>query len=175
MNNRNRKPNRLQNYDYSQEGYYFLTICTQNRMRYFGDINSGQMKLNRYGKIVRQCWLDLPNHYFNLSLDEWIIMPNHIHGILVIKNNKVGTNDGGVETGLKPVSTRRHGISEFIRGFKTFSSRRINETSPYELFRWQRSFYDHIIRDEESLDNIRMYIRNNPLKWALDTDNPDNF
>ena len=160
-----RKPNRLRDYDYSQDGYYFITICTRGRKEFFGDIREGKIDLNRFGETVNQCWYDLPRHYPNSSLDSFVIMPNHIHGIIVIDNDNV------VGNGLKPFPT--HGLSEIIRGFKTFSSRKINEKIEIDnKFQWQKSFYDHIIRGERSLDLIREYIQNNPLKWDLDRENP---
>ena len=160
-----RKPNRLRDYDYSQDGYYFITICTRGRKEFFGNIREGKLDLNRYGETVNQGWYDLPRHYPNGSLDSFVIMPNHVHGIIVIDNENV------VGNGLKPFPT--HGLSEIIRGFKTFSSRKINEEIEIDnKFQWQKSFYDHIIRDERSLDLIREYIQNNPLKWDLDRENP---
>ena len=161
---RNRKPNRLKNYDYSSSGYYFVTICTKNRQEYFGNIIDNKMILNKYGKIIENCYLDLTNHYSNCLLDEYIIMPNHIHAIIVIKN----TNQP-VGNGLKPFPTK-YSLSEIIRGFKTFSSRKIHELG-LNSFKWQKSFYDHIIRNEYSLFRIREYIRNNPINWEEDRNN----
>ena len=163
---RNRKKNRLEGFDYSQNGYYFVTICTKNRKEYFGQVRDGGMILNQCGEIVRRCWFDLPNHYKNCASDEWIIMPNHIHGIVIIDND--------VGTGFKPVPTY-HSLSEIIRGFKTFSSRRINEYNQCGDFQWQRSFYDHIIRNGSSLNQIREYIHNNPFEWESDRNNPKNL
>ncbi|MFA5346182.1 MAG: transposase [Candidatus Omnitrophota bacterium] len=171
-----RKPNRLKNYDYSQNGYYFVTICIHSRREWFGKINNGVMELNETGHIVLACWNDLPNHYRNIELDEFIVMPNHAHGIVVI---------GNVGNGLKPFPTdgiqiyademknpRYHGLPEIMRGFKTFSSRRVNETiKTGNKFHWQKSFYDHVIRDEMSLGRIREYIRNNPKQWDTDKEN----
>jgi REP element-mobilizing transposase RayT len=159
-----RKPNRLRDYDYSRDGYYFITICTGDRKEFFGDIREAKIDLNRYGEIVDQCWRDLPKHYPNCSLDSFVIMPNHVHGIIVIDNGNV------VGNGLKPFPTHR--LSEMIRGFKTFSSRKINEEIKISnKFRWQKSFYDHIIRNDKSLENLRQYIMYNPLKWELDIEN----
>ena len=159
-----RKPNRLRDYDYSRDGCYFITICTRGRKDFFGDIKEGKIDLNRYGEIVNQCWRDLVGHYPNSSLDSFVIMPNHVHGIIVIGNGDV------VGNGLKPFPTR--GLSEIIRGFKTFSSRKIKEEIKVDnKFQWQKSFYDHIIRDNKSLENLRQYIMYNPLKWELDIDN----
>jgi len=162
---RERKRIRLKSYDYSQDGYYFVTICAENRKEWFGKVEKGEMILNQYGKIANQCWDDLPNHYLNCSLDIFVIMPNHIHGIIVINN------DNTVGNGLKPFPT--HGLSEMIRGFKTFSSRKINEEIKNDnKFQWQKSFYDHVIRNETELYRIRDCIKNDPLEWDLDRENP---
>ena len=166
---------RLQSYDYSSQGAYFITVCTKNRECLFGEISDGLMNLNDFGEIVLNCWHDLPNHYANIILDVFVIMPNHVHGLIII-----------VETGFKPVCTKpvstmelanttvtaskpNHGLSEFVRAFKTFSSKRINairQTTGRQV--WQLRFYDHIIRDEPELNKIREYIINNPLNWDTD-------
>ncbi|MBI4651259.1 transposase [Candidatus Desantisbacteria bacterium] len=160
-----RKNQRLQNYDYSQNGYYFVTICIHDKKEWFGKIENEKTVLNEYGEIVFKCWIDLPEHYKNIKLDEFVIMPNHVHGIVVIDN----VGNGLVRNGLKPFPTNNHGLSEIIRGFKTFSSRRINEKISDDIkFQWQKSFYDHVVRDEKSLHDIRKYIQENPLKWGLD-------
>ena len=149
-----RKRNRLLNYDYSSNGDYFVTICV-NRMRHvFGQVSNARMHLNSYGKIVEHAWFSLPRHYPNCFLDESIIMPNHFHGIIHIENIKG--------------DTKQHGLSEFIRAFKSFSSRRINELNPELNFRWKRSFYDHISRDANDYLRIARYIENNPAKWERD-------
>jgi REP element-mobilizing transposase RayT len=169
---------RLQGYDYSKNGAYFITICTKNRICLFGeitvvetglrpvstdqtdqtiqnDILIPEMILSDAGKIISYCWFDLPNHYCNIILDAFIIMPNHIHGIIIIQNQN-GRN-------------QKHGISEFIRAFKSFSSRRINEiqkTANPGI--WQPRFHDHIIRSEGELNHIRLYIKNNIVNWLYD-------
>ena len=94
MNNRNRRPNRLKDYDYSQAGYYLVTICTQDRVNYFGEIEKGRMRLNHIGQIVTDCWRVIPEHFRNTALDEFVVMPNHIHGIIVIKGNNSLQGDG---------------------------------------------------------------------------------
>ena len=152
---------------------------------------------NRQTEIVTECWLDLPAHYTNCVLDKLIIMPNHVHGIIIIDNEIAETGlklnntivATGlkpdkvvvVETGLKPVSTagrvaKPYPLSEIIRGFKTFSTRRTNE---YQNTRgkplWQSRFYDHIIRNGEELKRIRQYIIENPLKWELEKNNHENL
>ena len=129
------------------------------------------MTLTDAGRIVGHCWNDLPNHYLNIELDEFVVMPNHVHGIIVLANDL----PGDVGAGLKPAPTggRRHGVPEIMRGFKTFSSRRINSvrgTSGIPV--WQRNYYEHVIRDERELYNTRQYILENPMKWQEDPENP---
>jgi putative transposase len=171
---------RLHGYDYSQNGMYFVTVCTNDRVYLFGRIDNRKMVLNRYGTIVVQCWNDLPNHYPNIILDEFVVMSNHIHGIIIIDNNL--NTSSKVETGLKPVSTEitqipditnghnppknhqnRHGLSEIVRALKTFSSRQINELRHTQGINiWQPGYYDHIIHSQNEYKRIKMYIRNNP-------------
>jgi len=125
--------------------------------------------LNDLGKIVDKCWDDLPNHYPHIELDTFVIMPNHIHGIIMLHDD--------VGAGLKPAPTRkRHGLPEIVRAFKTFSSRHINQirdTTGTPV--WQRNYYEHVIRDETSLNDIRQYIIDNPLRWENDEENPTNI
>ncbi|BCX13327.1 MAG: hypothetical protein KatS3mg067_2265 [Thermosynechococcus sp.] len=170
----NRRSIRLKGYDYSQAGAYFITICTKDRACLFGEVVDGEMRLNDFGQVVHGVWNNLPNHYAGVEMDAFVVMPNHVHGIVVI-----------VGAGLKPAPTTtaapttttaptQHGLPEIIRGFKTFSARRINELrSTPGVPVWQRNYYEHIIRNEESLHRIREYIANNPLKWQLDQENPD--
>ncbi|MBU3979223.1 transposase [Patescibacteria group bacterium] len=169
VNRRERKLNRLQKYDYSQNGYYFITVCAKGKIEYFGKIENGKMILNEYGKIVKQQWLWLAKQYNYVNLDEFIIMPNHLHGIIV-----VGT---GRDLSLRyemPDKPKIKSLSELMGAFKTTSSKLIHRNGLPE-FQWQRSFYDHIIHDEKSLEKIREYIANNPLKWDFDRNNQDNL
>ena len=177
---------RLKDYDYSRNGAYFVTICTKNSRHLFGSIVDQKLIPNRQAEVVTECWLDLPAHYTNCVLDKFIIMPNHVHGIIIIDNEIAETGLKPdkvvvVETGLKPVSTagrvaKPYPLSEIIRGFKTFSARRINE---YQNTRgkafWQSRFFDHIIRNREELKRIRQYIIENPLKWELEKNNQENL
>ena len=180
---KNRKANRLKGYDYTREGYYFVTVCVRGHDYCLGEIVNGMVMLNKNGRIVEQCWLDLPNHYANCFLDEYIVMPNHFHGIMIIDNNVVGAGlePSYVGEGFKPSPTKAfhgistkasdnkstkplHGLCEFVRAFKTFSSRKINERYSYRRFQWQRSFYDHVIRNDEDLDRVREYILYNAIE-----------
>jgi len=140
---------RLPKYDYSTPGKYFITICTKNRERILSGIVNGCVSLSEEGKIVRDCFLDLPNHYGNIEIDEFIVMPDHFHGIIEIKDNQ------------NP--EKQHGLSEFVRALKSFSARKINEingTAGKQI--WQSRFYDSIIRSDDELFRIRTYIRDNP-------------
>ncbi|MDR0680922.1 MAG: hypothetical protein LBG15_03585 [Dysgonamonadaceae bacterium] len=117
---------RLKGYDYSREGLYFITVCTQNSECLFGEIIDGEMILNDYGKIVELVWNELPQHYSNVQLDVFVVMPNHIHGIIAIVDADVARADIGV--GLKPaptMATTNHALPEIVRALKTFSSRKI--------------------------------------------------
>lgn len=185
-----RRSIRLQGYDYSQAGAYFITICTWQRECLFGEITDGEMQLNRWGEIVHLHWQNLPKYHHHLELDEFVIMPNHLHGIIVLINN----NNNSVGAGLADMSgqkqttfqqnppspmvqpqTQPKKLSEIIRGFKTFSARRINQMRRNcGVPVWQRNYYEHIIRNEESLQHIRQYIINNPLTWELDQLHPHN-
>jgi len=148
----------------------------RTNVRINGQIENQKMVLNEYGKIVANCWFDLPNHYGNCRLDEFIIMPNYFYGIIRIKNNIAGINFKSVRSNLQPVrSDKKYLLSAIIQGFKIFSSRRINKKNPASLFRWQRSFHDHIISDNDSLNKIRKYIGNNPKNWKIDRNNPHNY
>ena len=181
--NRERKRNRLKNYDYSKPGCYFITICVHpdlKRHNVFGVIKNGKMDLNKYGQILSNQWLWISEQYKHILLDEWVIMPDHFHGIVKIINIDENAGNGNVcvgngnvcvgngnvcvGNGLKPFPTVKHyGLPEIIRGFKTFSSRGINKINHNTVFRWQKSYYDHIVRDDNSLNRIRQYIINNPV------------
>ena len=179
MNNRllhNRKLNRLKGFDYSQSGLYFITVCVHCRLIHLCEIINGVVKLKQSGEIVLDCWNDLPNHYPNCFLHEFVVMPNHIHGIIEINNDcygPVGDGRSVVGDGLRPSPTttcpniKIHGLSEMVRALKSFSSRRINEISDIK-FKWQRSFYDHIIRNKRAYNQITRYIQNNPKRWMED-------
>jgi putative transposase len=162
-----RRSLRLRGYDYSQAGAYFVTVCAHNRICFFGDISAGIVQLNDSGMIAQETWIHLAEHYSNLTFDAFVVMPNHIHGILVLADDLVGA-------GLKPAPTQRHALPEIIRAFKTFSARRINACrGTLGVPVWQRNYYEHIIRNEKALTRIRQYIAYNPARWADDPENPD--
>jgi putative transposase len=161
---------RLSDYDYAQAGAYFVTLVTVDRALLFGTTVDGAMCLSSYGQIAHAVWADLPQHYPHITLDSFVVMPNHLHGVIFF------AGDAAVGAGLKPARPAppmRHGLPELIRAFKTFSARRINEArgTPGTSI-WQRNYYEHVIRNERSLDAIREYILTNPQRWADDTENP---
>jgi putative transposase len=146
---------RLKGYNYSQAGAYFITVCTHRRALLFGEVIEGDVRLNNMGAIVKQSWGNLLNHYPGIELDSFIVMPNDVHGIVMLNDEP----------------HRRHGIAEIVRGFKTFSARRANEYRGVRAALWQRSYYEHVIRNERALNRIRAYISSNPARCADDPDN----
>lgn len=172
-----RRSIRLKGYDYSQEGAYFITICTYNRECLLADVHNGIVRLSRIGEIARQFWLEIPDHFDNIELDEFIIMPNHLHGILNIVS--VGNETVGVQ---HVESLRFHqyqkiipkSIGSIIRSYKASVTRWCRQNG-HEYFRWQRNYFEHVIRNEKSLHQIRQYIINNPLQWQFDNENPINW
>ncbi len=166
----------MRNWDYGSNASYFITICTGGREYYFGEIENKMVKLSEIGILANKFWLEIPDHFHYVKLDEYVIMPNHIHGIIIIdKPNVVETSNLGVSTTLGvPTTTNarrnekwRPGIlGVIINQFKricTIESRKINPD-----FAWQSRFHDHVIRNEKSLDKIRRYIKNNPENWKED-------
>lgn len=178
-----RRSIRLKGYDYSQAGAYFVTACARGRKCLFGEVVDGQMHLSVFGEMVARCWDDLPRHYPTVELDAFVVMPNHVHGIVVLTD--------GVGAGLRPaptsnentISPQENGetvtgprpLSEIVRAFKSFSSRRINErlgTAGTPV--WQRTYWDTVIRNEQALIGFRQYIENNPAQWDMDQLHPNN-
>lgn len=166
---------RLQNWNYGWNGKYFVTIVTKNREHYFGKILNETMVLNKLGEITDECWRDIPKHFPFVILDEFCIMPNHIHGIIVIDNKtgdprrdvacNVSTNEPNSNK-MSTISPKPGSLSTIIRSYKSAITKSVNENN-YD-FGWQSRFYDHIIRNEKSLNRIRNYIRNNPKNWKND-------
>ncbi len=151
-----RRSLRLKGYDYSQAGAYFVTICTRGRTCVFGDIALSIMQLNENGVIAQKAWNALPEHYHHVSLDAFVVMPNHVHGIIILTDDP-----------------KLHALSEIVRAFKTFSARAINHHNGTRgAFMWQRNYYEHIVRNENELSRIRRYIVDNPACWAKDGNNP---
>ena len=175
--------NRYKNWDYRNNGYYFITICTQNREHFFGKIVDDQMVLNELGEIVHTQWYASEKIRQNIFLDQFVIMPNHIHGIVIIDNNdNIGRRDVwqnvSTQTTTNPknkfmaeISPSSNSLSMMIRQFKSAVTRHARQIMPQ--FGWQRNYYDHIIRNEKSLEKIREYIFHNPAMWSRDRNNDD--
>jgi len=160
---------RLKNYDYTQAGAYFVTICTHKRECVLGDVVNGEMRLNELGQVVEMEWLKTAEIRDNVELDEFVVMPNHIHGIIVITESCVGaTSRSPLRNGPAPKS-----IGAIVAGFKSAATKRINELCGIPRAPvWQRNYYEHVIRNEDDLNEIREYILSNPVKWELDSENP---
>ena len=167
------KSTRLKDFDYSSNGAYFVTMCTKNREFYFGHAINGKIKLSDMGKIVEKCWYEIPQHFENVILDEFVVMPNHVHGIIIIDNNRNRIHD--CRDGVTP-SLQRPTLGQIIGYFKYRATKLVNQfqNTPGVPI-WQPRFYEHVIRNDHELNRIREYIINNPLKWQLDKNNPKNY
>jgi REP element-mobilizing transposase RayT len=194
--NRYRIPSaRLKNWDYGSNAMYFVTICTAHREYYFGKITKGKMVLSEIGRIAHQCWQDISTHFPFVELGEFVVMPNHVHGIIII-DKRVNANDDGdggaiVETqnfASLPINQINHynqmnqittttptgnkfgpqskNLASIIRGFKIGVSKYARNNNLN--FAWQSRFHDHIIRNDKSFLQISNYIANNPSKWTDD-------
>jgi len=193
-----RRSIRLKGYDYSRAGAYFVTICTQTRACLFGEISDGKMKLNDPGTMVQTVWDEIETHYPVIETDEFVIMPNHIHGIIVI----IGTNHAGAGPRACPCDAQPHkmeqpqggqrnetghpqgiaptlSLPDVVHRFKSLTTKRYidgvkqNGWPPFPGRLWQRNYYEHIIRNENELNRIRQYIINNPVRWEMDRVNPN--
>jgi REP element-mobilizing transposase RayT len=171
-----RRSIRLKNYDYSQAGFYFVTIVTQNRECLFGDIVDGEMVLNDAGNVVKKCWDEIPSHYPHIKLYEFVIMPNHIHGIVGAENiPPVQKNIPPVQNGIAraeniPPIQKNPPLGNVIKGFKIGVTKwfQAEKNHPIGKSIWQRNYWEHIIRNENEYQRIAQYIINNPQKWSLD-------
>ncbi len=193
---KNKNPNighrrsiRLKGYDYSQAGFYFITICCHDRVCLFGKIvgvennESPKMVLNDAGKIANECWMEIPKHFPNSVLYEHIIMPNHIHGIIELKSEPVGANDYSPNKNVindvngandynrandySPLRSPSKTIGSIVRGFKIGVTKWFRNNTDYKTI-WQRNYHEHIICNEQSYQTISQYIINNPAKWEDD-------
>lgn len=176
-----RRSIRLRKYDYSNAGVYFVTICTRNRECLFGDVVDGEMVLNDAGNIVLQTWHALPDRFPVVQLDAFMVMPNHVHGIIVITGAwKPNTTNRGVMNHAPTVGAQfiapnngdRLILGEIIRTFKAVTTRRIRQNGLLE-FGWQRNYYEHVIRGDDELCDIRKYIAHNPAGWLNDENHPN--
>ena len=173
-----RKSIRLKGYDYSQQGVYFVTIVTYHRDCLFGEIVKEEMIFNDFSKIADECWRAIPKHFPYVELGAYVIMPNHVHGIIVIRElddrgaallrpyDVNSTNENSHKINIKPGS-----LGAIVRSFKSAVSYRINKEHDATGI-WQRNYYEHIIRDETDLQNKTDYIDANPMLWNDDDENP---
>jgi putative transposase len=174
----NRKFLRLSTYDYSQPGMYFLTICTHDRQSIFGAIDAGYVFLNASGTLVESTWHALPHRFPNLKLDTFIVMPNHVHGIVFLETPQssqkpVASIALQSQRRLTGAPTNRTSLAHVVRAFKSLSAIGVNKIRMTPGFPvWQRNYYEHIIRTGKSLDRLRRYIKENPARWHSDAENP---
>ncbi|EDZ90018.1 transposase [Francisella tularensis] len=175
----NRKNLRLKHYDYSSDGAYFVTICVNNRECLFGDIIGGEIILNNAGLMVQNCYFELENKFKNIHCGEFVVMPNHFHCVIHLYNEiNVGVNlcvDPKLEKG-EHAGTPLHRIIQWFKTMTTnayIDSVKTKNWQPFYKRLWQRNYYEHIIRNEQSYFEICQYIRDNPQKWEMDSLNPD--
>ena len=169
-----RKHLRIKGFDYRDHFAYFVTLCTANRQHAFGEILDGIWQPTRRGLIASDCWQDIPNHHSFVELDKFVIMPNHMHGVLCF----VGDTDVAAAVAATPASPiRAHGplsksLGSVIGSYKSAVSRTINKLRPGAASNlWQTNYYEHIVRNDRSLDLIREYIESNPERWPFDEEN----
>jgi REP element-mobilizing transposase RayT len=185
----NPKSNRLENYNYSDNWWYFITICTKNRQEYFGEISNWKMILNEYWKIAELEILNIPIFRENVILDEFIIMPDHIHINLFLNNEisdkKVLFDEKKMflpnisiwewkrdeNNYFSKMSPSKNSLWNIIKLFKWHTSRNINKKGKEPYFAWQKNYYDRVIRNNNELNRIIKYISENPLKWENDKNN----
>lgn len=183
-----RRSIRLRGYDYTRDGAYFVTLCVRDRTCLFGEVVNGEVRLSAAGRIVAEAWTWLAAQYPYVALDAWVVMPNHLHGIIVMGDGG-GVDDGGTggsrtaRTGDAHASTggadasmgpvKRKPLGRLIGAFKTVSTKRLNEMrgTPGAVL-WHRDFYEHVIRDAADLRRIRAYIAANPARWGRDRNHP---
>lgn len=177
-----RRSIRLQGYDYTRAGGYFVTIVAYHRVHLFGEIVKGKMIVNKFGRVVMQQWNKLPYRFHNIELGAFVVMPNHVHGIIVINDAGRGTaedfNDPNEETPRR-APTEHFGkpipgsIPTIVRSFKSAVSYRINlMRGTREIPVWQRNYHERILRDHHEWDRIHRYIESNPSRWSEDDENP---
>ncbi len=178
--NKKRKPSRLKGFDYASENGYFVTICTQNKKCHFGSVTVDEIKLNEFGKITQACWIELGDAFEDVILDEYIIMPNHIHAILIISKDyrkeikqykeklifKQGLMNQAPTVEWPLMKNKKESLGKVIRHFKAKTTHQLR-TSGLKDFAWQRNYHDHIIRGDKDYASIREYIFYNTVRWEM--------
>ncbi len=177
---RRRKWVRLRRFDYAEPGLFFVTICTHRRVCRFGEVVDGVMRLNEEGRIVAERWEAIETHHPGVAIDAYVVMPNHVHGIIQIVRTRIDERNPAV--GATPASPHRaipargpspSSLGAVVGSFKSGVTRRLHDAGHSVVGPlWQRGFYEHAIRDDRALDIIRAYIAGNPAAWADDADNP---
>jgi putative transposase len=173
-----RRSIRLGEYDYSANGAYFVTICVQGRECLFGVIAGGEMRLNDAGQMVKEVWKGLPGRFPTMVLDEFVVMPNHVHGIICIVGAPLAapgfeSDQKGRGAESKGAASSARTLGQIMRAFKSISAIGVNRLlRRQEQPLWQRNYYERIIRDEAELNAARKYVAENPMKWSEDKENP---
>jgi REP element-mobilizing transposase RayT len=176
---------RIKGYDYALPGAYFVTLLCSGRSCYFGEIVEGKTRQTKIGNLVHQCWMRIPNYFDCVRLDEFILMPNHLHGIIFIYdslgkgeafakfNSNIHDSISANASPLRQIGTQPGSLEAIIQNFKSVSTRLVNTKhfKPGHKI-WQRNYYERIIRNERELNAIRQYILDNPLNWEVKNDNP---
>jgi putative transposase len=165
-----RRSIRLKGYDYSEAGAYFVTIVTLGRVASFGEVVNGEMRLNRNGEVVQKWWDNIPQHFQNVETGVFVIMPNHVHGIIIIGEKRRGTVPVPQGGGTPPL--REPTLGQIVAYFKYKSTKEINALNNGPVMKlWQRNFYEHIIRNQHDLEQTWLYIESNPAQWNTDEEN----
>ena len=179
----NPKSNRLENYDYSENWWYFITIYTKDRQEYFGEIVDGEMVLNEYWKIVEMDIINLEKYYSNIIISDFIVMPDHIHFNIFI-NNWIVKKDVSEKHLYKNdekfsvkyysnISPKKWALWNIIKLFKWYVTKKLNKIDEKMFFAWQNNYYDRIIRNKEEFIKIQKYIKNNPKNWNKEKNNKE--
>ena len=172
-----RRSIRLKEFDYARPGSYFVTICARDRECLFGDVAVGEMRLSEYGVIASACLGEIPKHFPYVRLDAFVVMPNHVHMIVVIfdVDVRVGAQHAAPLHQQQRTNVAPDSLSAIVRSYKSAVTKRVNELRGMPgVALWQRNYYEHIVRNENELRLVREYIVNNPLQWSLDRENPIN-
>jgi len=188
-----RRSIRMRGYDYTQAGAYFITICTQDRECLFGTIVDGCMHMNDAGRMVQSVWNEIPDHHPGVDVDAFVVMPNHVHGIIILTGEPVAARPeyavgATVDRGVAPTGTnepgetaagKRMSLPNVVHRFKSLTTARYRHGvyelrwPPFPGRLWQRNYYERIVRNEEALSRIRHYILDNPARWKKDIENPN--
>ena len=187
-----RRSIRLKGYDYAQAGAYFITVCTQRHACLLGDIQNDRVVLTDAGQMIQTIWDEMPSHYPGIATDAFIVMPNHVHGIIILvgatpcgcpqpiakPNNPANGQARGPVIGQAQGPAPTLSLPDAVHRFKSLTTKRYSDGvnqhdwPPFPGRLWQRNYYEHVIRDDADLNRIRQYITDNPLHWALDRENP---